>query len=281
MCEGAQVAYTKSIDVYSFGVMLWAVIAQAKPYSSEKFKRMGIWTLRSEIVGGTRPDITGANFPLAATAPWAVMQLVTECWNADPAKRPADFSDVIERLEASLAALEASGGAAKRRLGRIASAKKTHATVEAQSDDAVVHVVEVAAFPKRNPMHDESETVPMHNESVTAPMHNESEAAQMKQQQTKYLEMGLDRVGEARALSTSPSFASKKGGRKGTSTAAATDEEPTSNGGLQQAFDVDSSLIVGVPTETKPAPWKAKRASMAVKKPGGAVVAHGNAHAVV
>jgi hypothetical protein len=268
MCEGAQVAYTKSIDVYSFGVMLWAVIAQAKPYSSEKFKRMGIWTLRSEIVGGTRPDITGANFPLAATAPWAVMQLVTECWNADPAKRPADFCDVIERLEASLAALEASGGAAKRRLGRIASAKKTHATVAAQSDEA-------AAFPTRNPMHDESETAPMHNTVTRTEM--KQPQTEMKQPQTKFLDMGLEGDNKARALSTSLSFANKNGGRKGTNTAAATDEEPTSNGRLQQLED----LVVGVPTETEPAPWKVKRASMAVKKPGGAVVAHGNTQAMV
>jgi serine/threonine protein kinase len=108
MCEGAQTKYSKSIDVYSFGIMLWAIIAQARPYSSATFKRMGIWKLRQEIVEGTRPDSTGSNFPMVATAPWAVMRLVTACWEHEPAKRPGGFREICEALEASLGVIEES-----------------------------------------------------------------------------------------------------------------------------------------------------------------------------
>eukprot|EP00935_MAST-01C_sp_MAST-1C-sp1_P002742 g2742.t1 len=111
MADSAATAYSKQIDLYSFGVMLWAIIAQAKPYSSDEFKRMGIWSLRTRILEGLRPDLTGVKFPLVTTAPWAVMKLVTECWAAEPAQRPGDFHQVCERLGAALKAVEAGTGA--------------------------------------------------------------------------------------------------------------------------------------------------------------------------
>ena len=78
--------YGKSVDVYSFGILLWELCSLTKPftqYPKDKFK--------ADIVdGGKRPKTDGYNWPPKLQA------VMKNCWSADPSKRPS-FS-VLERM---------------------------------------------------------------------------------------------------------------------------------------------------------------------------------------
>lgn len=78
--------YDKSVDVYSFGILLWELCSLTKPftqYPKDKFK--------ADIIdGGKRPKTEGHNWPPRIQA------LMKNCWSADPSKRPS-FSN-LERM---------------------------------------------------------------------------------------------------------------------------------------------------------------------------------------
>ena len=49
------------IDVYSFGVLIWAIMTGTKPYDAEVRKqRMSMWDLRTYVIGGGRPVMRAA-----------------------------------------------------------------------------------------------------------------------------------------------------------------------------------------------------------------------------
>ena len=53
--------------------------AQKRPYATDpRFRRMNLWELRDAIVAGTRPSLADDDL---AGAPWAAMNLMTECWD--------------------------------------------------------------------------------------------------------------------------------------------------------------------------------------------------------
>jgi len=79
--------YTEKADVFSFGVVLWELVTREDPYQ-------GMATFQIVIEVGQhkmRPIIPSAVFPPLA-------QLAAECWNENPALRPA-FADIVHRLE--------------------------------------------------------------------------------------------------------------------------------------------------------------------------------------
>merc|ERR1711908_94292 len=73
------------LDVYSFGLTMFAVLSQHHPYSGDAaFVDVSMWTLRDKIAAGERPTI-GGNLE---KAPHAAISLMKACWDGDPSKRP-------------------------------------------------------------------------------------------------------------------------------------------------------------------------------------------------
>ena len=82
------------LDVYSFGITLYTIFAQKRPYKEPAYAELGFWTLRTKIVSGIRPTVEGA----LASAPYAAIDLMKRCWDSDPNARPASFRDICEVL---------------------------------------------------------------------------------------------------------------------------------------------------------------------------------------
>eukprot|EP01090_Pellita_catalonica_P014663 TRINITY_DN3793_c0_g1_i1.p1 TRINITY_DN3793_c0_g1~~TRINITY_DN3793_c0_g1_i1.p1 ORF type:complete len:617 (-),score=94.05 TRINITY_DN3793_c0_g1_i1:103-1833(-) len=84
--------YSFPVDVYSFGICLWEIVTRGKEayYDAnhggdfEKFKR--------KVIEGARPNIRDVQDVEG------LRDLITECWDSDPKKRPT-FSQVVKRLQ--------------------------------------------------------------------------------------------------------------------------------------------------------------------------------------
>lgn len=75
VCQGLQ--YNEKVDVYSFGIVMWEILALRKPFAG-----MGVADhYREVIVGGLRP-------PLDPRWPTSLNQLLQSCWHPDPDYRP-------------------------------------------------------------------------------------------------------------------------------------------------------------------------------------------------
>jgi hypothetical protein len=83
-----------AIDVYSFGITMYAVLAQQHPYRDGIFRNMSMWTLRDKIEEGSRPSVDAD----LATLPYGVIALMTACWNQDPDSRPHSFREICREL---------------------------------------------------------------------------------------------------------------------------------------------------------------------------------------
>jgi serine/threonine protein kinase len=79
-------AYNESVDVYSFGIMVWQMARDRLP-----FKGMTKDEFVDQIIlGGARPK-------LDRTWPPEFSGLLTSCWHADPTVRPA-FEQIVAEL---------------------------------------------------------------------------------------------------------------------------------------------------------------------------------------
>ena len=78
--------YTEKVDVYSFGVVLWELLMRNEPYNGEG----GVQIAYAAAEQGLRPTIP-------TYAPDSYAQLMQECWDDDPNKRP-NFNLILERL---------------------------------------------------------------------------------------------------------------------------------------------------------------------------------------
>lgn len=128
-------AYTEKCDVYSFGIVVWEIVAQGKlPF--QEFANEQVMSVKERIVKqGLRPLIP-------TTCPEDLARLIFDCWNGDPTHRPA-FNQIIFVLEHMLRA-------------RGVDLTQSHASAQKYAALARSHLPVLAGAPAR-----ELKTVPM------------------------------------------------------------------------------------------------------------------------
>ena len=80
--------YDDKVDVFSFGVVLWALWMGTEPYSN---MRLNPFQLMARVSVGLRP-------PLVPSMPSWLTSLLRECWHAEPHRRPS-FDVIVKTLE--------------------------------------------------------------------------------------------------------------------------------------------------------------------------------------
>lgn len=74
--------YDKSVDVYSFGVLLWELCSLEKPFAGYCSKKHMIHV----IIGGERPKMDHAHTNFWPTA---LQSMIRDCWSWRPEDRPS------------------------------------------------------------------------------------------------------------------------------------------------------------------------------------------------
>ena len=86
-----EASYNQSVDVYSFGILLWELCSGEKPfygYSSNKH-------MQHVVIGGERPPMDSQH---KAYWPINLQWLMNHCWSPHPVLRPS-FTAILEVLQ--------------------------------------------------------------------------------------------------------------------------------------------------------------------------------------
>jgi len=86
--------YSRKVDVYAFGILMWEVLARRVPFNGWKPA-----DIVAHVTSGKRPDMSASTFGLEADAVGDLMQLMQRCWAQDAAERP-EFSELVTVLGA-------------------------------------------------------------------------------------------------------------------------------------------------------------------------------------
>ncbi|CAN8240756.1 unnamed protein product [Cochlearia groenlandica] len=79
--------YTRKVDVYSFGIVLWEIITTLHPFQ-------GMTPVQAAFAVSQK----NKRPPLSASFQPALAHLIKRCWSENPSKRP-DFSNIVTVLE--------------------------------------------------------------------------------------------------------------------------------------------------------------------------------------
>lgn len=88
---------TPSVDIYSFGMLLWELLASLQPYSEKNHGEI----ILAVVNEGRRPHI-GPGFPDCYA------DLIRDCWKQNRHDRPT-FPEIVKRLKQMLVNLETYG----------------------------------------------------------------------------------------------------------------------------------------------------------------------------
>jgi len=86
---------TEASDIYSFGVVLWEMLAGKIPW-----RGLEHWQIMQRVVAG-EPMPEPTNQPGVSAPPEALVAVMRDCLNRDPASRPS-FATILDRVEALL-----------------------------------------------------------------------------------------------------------------------------------------------------------------------------------
>ena len=78
--------YEKGADIYSFGILLWTIMAQQMPYSHLEHP----WQIANMVIDGGR-------LPIPPQTPITVAELISKCWSQSPDDRP-NMDQVVQEL---------------------------------------------------------------------------------------------------------------------------------------------------------------------------------------
>ena len=81
-------------DVYAFGVLVWMLNSREEPYVEDRrVQHMSRYAFMDAVVDGMRPRVpTNASY-----YPASIAELVEECWQSDPSRRPS-FRSMRDRI---------------------------------------------------------------------------------------------------------------------------------------------------------------------------------------
>eukprot|EP00937_MAST-01D_sp_MAST-1D-sp2_P001029 g1029.t1 len=101
--------FSLTIDVFSFGVLLWALWCNKNPYADElKLYRLNSFTLLERIATGMRPIVP-------PTCPRKLHDVICRCWQQAPGDRPS-FQELAQQLKSDPTGFGLLDNAAQQRI---------------------------------------------------------------------------------------------------------------------------------------------------------------------